>query len=344
MQKAIFAVLALAAAGLAGYLLSSNSGGYSSSSGPVTANAAVSANPWVAAAPGRVEPKGGEVRIGTAVIGRIAEVYVALNDDIEADELLIKLDDAEARARLAAAETQADVREKARDDAKPSSDRKDVREAEDEVYRAERAVTGARIELDYAQASRRKREINDRTLDSSRRRLKEAEERLQRMRIKLAQSQAKTDLPAPSPAEAAVSEARAQVAIAEALLDKTRIRAPRPGRVLQLRAKNGEMVAPSPDAPLVVLGDMSAIQVKAEVDEVDVAKIAVDQKAFIKSVSYPGREFEGTIIKLAPSLSSPEIRARGPRRPTDVEILEVTIELEGETPLLPGMRVDAFFR
>lgn len=299
---------------------------------------------WVVAAPGRLEPKGGMVNIGTAIIGRVSEVYVSLNDEVEGDELLLKLDDAEARARLAAAETQADVREKARDDGRLSDDRKEVRDAEDEVYRAERAATGARIELDYALAGRRNGTVTERTLRNARRRLEQADDRVRRARIKVAKAQADPDLPAPTPAEAAVSEARAQVAIAEALLDKTRVRAPHSGRILILRAKSGEMVAPSPHQPLVVIGDMSGLQVTAEVDEADVAKVEVGQDAYVTSISYPGREFEGKVAKVAPALARPVITQRGARRPTDVEILEVTIDLEGDVPLLPGMRVDAFFR
>lgn len=300
--------------------------------------------PWVVAAPGSVEPKGGMLKIGTAMIGRIQEVYVSLNDEVEKDELLLKLDDAEARARLAAAETQADVREKARDDGRLSADRRKVRDAEDEVYRAERAATGARIELDYALSGRRNGNVGERTLKDARRRLEQAEDRLQKARIKVAQAQADPDLPAPTPAEAAVSEARAQVSIAEALLDKTRIRAPRNGRVLILRAKSGEMVAPSPEAPLIVIGDMSRLQVTAEVDEADVAKISVGQRAYVTSISYPSKEFDGKVTKVAPALARPVITQRGARRPTDVEVLEVTIELEEDVPLLPGMRIDAFFR
>lgn len=299
--------------------------------------------PWVVAAPGRVEPNGGMIKIGTAIIGRVADVYISLNDEVEANELLLKLDDAEARARLAAAETQADVREKTRDDRKLSKDRKDVRKAEDEVYRAERASTGARIELDYALSGRRNGTVTERTLRNSRRRLEQADERLRKARIRVARAQADPDLPAPTPAEASVSEARAQVAIAEALLDKTRVRAPRNGRVLILRAKSGEMVAPSPMQPLVVIGDMGGLQVTAEVDEADVAKVEVGQKAYVKSISYPGKQFEGKVAKVAPALARPEITQRGARRPTDVEVLEVTIDLEGDVPLLPGMRVDAFF-
>lgn len=340
MWKMLFGVIALGAAAYAGFLASGNLDNYGNDEAEDSSPAVT----WVAAAPGRVEPKGGEVRVGTAIVGRVAEVYVSDNDKVEEDELLFKLDDAEARARLAAAETEADVREKIRDDRKLSSDRKDVRDAEDEVYRAERALTGARIELDYALSGRRNGSVSEKRVDDARRRLKEAKSRVERGRLSVARAQSKSNLPAPSRSEAAVSEARAQVAITEALLDKTRVRAPRAGQILQIHAKNGEMVAPSPTRPLVVIGDMSVMQVQAEVDEADVSKIKIGQRAYVTNLSYPDRKFEGKVVTMAPSLAAPTILQRGPRRPTDVEVLEVTIELDGEVPLLPGMRADVFFR
>ena len=142
----------------------------------------------------------------------------------------------------------------------------------------------------------------------------------------------------------ALTSARANVALAASQLDKTRIRTPRAGNVLQLNAKKGEIVAPSPEQPLSVVGDMSNVRVKAEVDDGDVAKIKVGQKAFVRSINYPGRDFEGTVADLAPTMATPRISARGPRRPSDIEVLEMTINLDGKVPLLPGMRVDAFVR
>ncbi|MEE8098626.1 MAG: HlyD family secretion protein, partial [Hyphomicrobium sp.] len=67
-------------------------------------------------------------------------------------------------------------------------------------------------------------------------------------------------------------------------------------------------------------------------------------KAFVRSINYPGRDFDGRVTALAPTMATPRIGARGPRRPTDIEVLEMTIELDGDVPLLPGMRVDAFVR
>ena len=56
------------------------------------------------------------------------------------------------------------------------------------------------------------------------------------------------------------------------------------------------------------------------------------------------QQFEGKVTELAPSLGIPRMGSRGARRATDVEVMEVMIDLEGSVPLLPGMRADAFFR
>src|SRR5688572_8545711 len=100
MLRVIGAIMALGLAGVAGYLVSSQ---YPAKIRASTAEVATPAIAWVAAAPGRVEPRGGAVDVGTAIIGRVADVFVGLNDQVEEGQLLLKLDDSEARARLAAA-------------------------------------------------------------------------------------------------------------------------------------------------------------------------------------------------------------------------------------------------
>ncbi len=339
MMKNLGFLALLAVAGLGGYL------GYREFSGK--SNEVISPEaaemPWVAAAPGRVEPKSGELRIGTSLLGRVTKVHVKVDDKIEDGELMVELDDAEARARLGSAETNAESLREEREKSTVSG-REDVRKAEDSIYSAERAVTGARIELDYSLAAKRTGNGTEQTVVDARKRLTDANERLERERLNYVKAQSRSNLPAPNRAESAVSAARTEVRMAEALLDKTRIRAPDAGTVLQLNAKVGEIVSPSPDAPLVTVGDMSAVRVKAEVDEGDIAKITVGQKAFVKSLSFPGKDYEGTVSRLAPTLASPKIGPRGPRRANDIETREVTINMDGNVPLLPGMRVDAFFR
>ena len=118
MLKTVGIVAALVAAAVGGYVLSE--GTYFSGETKTTKAEAKTGTPWVAAAPGRVEPGNGEVNIGAAILGQVADVPVKLNDKVEEGELLIRLDDEEARARLAASEAEAGLRKRQRD-AEPST-------------------------------------------------------------------------------------------------------------------------------------------------------------------------------------------------------------------------------
>ncbi len=299
---------------------------------------------WVAAAPGRVEPKSGQIRIGTGIAGRVMDVAVHTNDRVTEGEVLIRLEDKEARARLTGAEAEVAARKRERDAQPATAGRENVRKAEDAVFAAERAVTNARFELDAVLAADRKSPGSPQALLQARKRLAEAKDKLRQEHVAFAAAHARTAVPAPNRLEAALIAARTEVTMAEELLDKTRIRAPITGSVLQVNAKRGELVAPSPDLPLLAMGDMTVIRVRAEVDEQDVAKIKLGQKAFVRSSAYPGKDFEGKVTELAPSLGLPRMGSRGARRATDVEVMEVMIDLDGPVPLLPGMRADAFFR
>jgi HlyD family secretion protein len=94
----------------------------------------------------------------------------------------------------------------------------------------------------------------------------------------------------------------------------------------------------------VVIGNLVSLRVRAEFEERDVSKLRVGQAAVVRSDAFPGKDFEGKVTSLAQSLAPSRLGQRGPRKPTDVDVLEVLIELNGQPPLLPGMRVDVFLR
>jgi HlyD family secretion protein len=298
--------------------------------------------PGVAAAPGRVEPRSGQIRVSAGIGGKVEKVAVKMNDRVAEGEVLIRLEDKEARARLSAAEAEAAVRKRERDGQTATAGRDSINKAEDAVYNAERSVMSARFELDDAIAADRNNP-NSQNLSSARRRHSDAIDRLRQEQSALASAISRSGTPAPNRLEAGLIASRSEVTLAESVLDKTRIRAPIAGKVLQIHAKVGEMVGPAMEIPLAVMGD-TAVRVRAEVDEHDVAKIKVGQRVFVKNTAYQGQEFDGKVAELAPSLALPRMGSRGARRATDVEVMEVLIDLDGNVPLLPGMRVDAYFR
>jgi len=357
MARKLAILAGLASLGLAGFAVALmitpgnpiqiRFGSSSTTTTPAASQTAAPQLAWVAAAPGRVEPRSGQIRIGTGVAGKVEKVSVNMNDRVAEGEVLIRLEDKEARARLSSAEAQAALSKRERDNPpagapKETSSRDSMNKAEDSVYNAERAVMSARFELDDAIAADRKTPGNQ-ALAGARRRHADAVDRLRQEHSALASAISRSGSVAPIRLEAGLIAARSEVTLAESLLDKTRIRAPIAGKVLQINAKLGELVAPTPELPLVVMGDMSIVRVRAEVDEPDVAKIKLGQRVSVKNNAYPGREFDGKVAEIAPSLALPRMGSRGARRTTDVEVMEVLIDLDGSVPLLPGMRVDAFF-
>ncbi|HML43551.1 MAG: efflux RND transporter periplasmic adaptor subunit [Hyphomicrobium zavarzinii] len=298
---------------------------------------------WAASATGRVEPKEGEIRISSEVPARIVEVIAKTNDRVAAGDVLVKLDSDDLIPKLIAAESEAEVRIRERDEEEATGVALERRKAEDALNDSERARFRAQGDLDEAvRQSKNGGDAN--AVTAAREKLAEADKKVAEDRAALDTILAKPDLPLPTRLESALIAARTDVAQVENAIERTRVRAPSDGTVLNVWARAGEMAAPSPDAALVLFGDISSLRVRAEVEERDVTRIRVGQRVVVRADAFPDKDFEGVVTQLAPALGSPRITTRGPRRPNDVEVLEVLIGLDGTPPLLTGMRVDAFFR
>ncbi|MFN3624196.1 MAG: HlyD family secretion protein [Hyphomicrobium sp.] len=299
---------------------------------------------WAASATGRVEPKSGEVRIAADVPGRILEIPADLNERVQKGDLLVRLDDDDALTKVAAARAEEQVRVRERNEEDARGLQQERRNAEDAVANAERAVFGAQQEFDDALDEKRTKNSSQETVDTARTKLEDARKTLADKKAALATTNAKSGMPLPTRLESALAVARAELLGAELGVEHTRVRAPFDATVLNVTAKEGEIATPSPENTLLVIGDLSSMKVRAEVEERDAAKIHVGQRVVVRADAYPDQDFEGRVSSIAQSLSQPNIVSRGPRRPNDVEVLEALVDLDGVPPLLTGMRVDVFFK
>jgi HlyD family secretion protein len=301
---------------------------------------------WTATAPGRVEPRGGEIRISAPSAGRVVEIPVRVNDRVRAGDLLLRIEDDELRIRLAAADAELAVRRRDRDAETVQRLAQDRRQAEDAVSTAERALLNQRAELDrLAMLLRAGRQgVTEEAVASQRTAVQAAVEKADQEREALRRAQAATGVPVQTRLEAAVTAARAEVSLLETALERARIRAPADGTVLQLLTRVGETAAASPEQALVVLGDVSSLQVRAELEDRDLAKVRAGQAVTVRSDAFPGVDFAGRVARLAQAVAPARIAQRGPRRPNEQDTLEVMVDLDPGTTLLPGMRVDVFFR
>lgn len=108
--------------------------------------------------------------------------------------------------------------------------------------------------------------------------------------------------------EQALAEAeqvRSQVADAHRLLSETAVRAPRGGVVIRRLVREGELVTAlssfTGGTPIVELADLSALRVRLEINEIDVARLRVGTLAVVEVDAIPERKFRGKVTKISPA-------------------------------------------
>ncbi len=136
---------------------------------------------------------------------------------------------------------------------------------------------------------------------------------------------------------AAAEGAEARFRLAQADLGRRRITAPSSGTILLSRFHPGEFYSAGA-GPLFVLGDMSRLQVRLEVDEID----AHDVQSGAPCALYSDgglRLAEGTIVRLAPKMGRRALPLESPTARADVRIREVFVEINATAPVVPGQRI-----
>lgn len=298
---------------------------------------------WAATAPGKIEPQGGEYRVSAIVPGRIAEVVARAGDQVKQGDLLVRLDDQELAARIAGAAADVALKRFVRDEQGTNTRSKRRYDADDAVFAAEQRQITARLALDRIASARRQRGGKADDVADARAQLQAADAEVVRARAAAADVRNSQGAPDPNPNETALIAARSQWAVLQAMLDQTRIRSPIDGTVIASSAKLGEISAPAAPEPLMIVGDLTQLRVRAEIDGRDIAKVRTGQRATIRLDSTNGVEYSGRVVSIAPGLMPGKLSPRGPRRPGDTDVLEVIVSLDGVPPLLPGLRVDVFF-
>jgi len=104
-----------------------------------------------------------------------------------------------------------------------------------------------------------------------------------------------------------------------------KVKAPVAGQISSLTLRVGDRVTANQN--LFRVADYSAMQITISVDELDVAKAKVGQRATVTLDALPGRQFTGKVAKINPE---------GVFR-NDIATFEVTIQVENPKDLMAGM-------
>jgi membrane fusion protein, multidrug efflux system len=122
-------------------------------------------------------------------------------------------------------------------------------------------------------------------------------------------------------------EYKSRISAQQVRIDQMVLRAPLDGMVLRRDGEVGEIVGPTD--VLFWVGPPLPVQVVAEVNEEEINRIAVGQKAFLRSEAFPGQALRASVSQITPK--------GDPTRKT----FRVYLLLPNDTPLRIGMSVEA---
>lgn len=296
------------------------------------------------AAGGRVEPEGEERVVIPELSGRLKKVHIQEGDTVRAGQLLAEIENADLAAQIEAARAQLQLRQAMLDRLNNGARPEEVREAE--ALLAETAAAEALAEQEFRRiaALSADKQLSRSALDNARSNQASAAARhsAQSERLQLLRLGARTE--DKRIAEAELAGARAELARAEALYAKSQIRSPIAGVVLKRELREGETVVSLSPVPLARIGSMTRLTVRADIDELDIHRIKLGQKAEIRSDALPGQVFTGSVSRVSQRMGKRAAPSENPAEKVDVKVLEALITLDGQPPLPIGLRVDVLIQ
>ena len=293
---------------------------------------------------GIVEPSSRSIAVGSPLSRLVAGVPVKVGDEVKAGDPLFRLDDRDLRGELAVrtASLAAAQAKLARLIALPRAE--DVPPAEARVAETHAQFLDAKNLLALAESVADVRAISREEVDRRRHAAKAAQARLDQAKAELALIKAgawKEDLEVANIEKAA---AEAQVRATEIELDRLVIRAPITGQVLQLNVRTGEFAQAGVSAtPLVILGVVSTLHVRVDIDENDAWR-------FRKGAAAVGSVRGNSQLKatlqfeyLEPYVVPKKSLTGDSSERVDTRVMQAVFSLEsGELPIHVGQQMDVF--
>lgn len=202
------------------------------------------------------------VQVGSQVSGQIKEVLVDFNSEVKTGQLIARLDPENFQHRMHQAKA-------------------DLEAAQASIAVNQATLNEAQRDFDRKNHLVEKRFLSPAELDKARSTREAAEAQL-----KSSQAQGR--------------QREAQLAQARVELNRTAIRAPIAGIVIKRSIEPGQTVAASLQSPelFVIAKNLADMQIETAIDEADIGRIRVDQKATFTVDAFPGRVFEGTVRQM----------------------------------------------
>lgn len=273
---------------------------------------------------GKIEPLD-NFEAHAAVPTTVRKVFVREGDQVQPGQLLVQLDVADARAQVAKAEAQLRASSAELSAVQSGGTREEVFTNQAQLTKAKAAQDAAQRNLDSLQRLEQKGAASPEEVQAAQNRLHASEADLNLLNQKATSRFSPQDV---ERVKAQASDARAALAAAQDMLHKADIRATSAGVVYSLPVREGQFV--NIGDLIVAVANLTDVQVRAFVDEPDIAKLHQGQQVDVTWDALPGRVWHGALTRVPTT-----VVAKGSRN-----VGEFTCEVPNpDKTLLPNVNV-----
>lgn len=207
------------------------------------------------------------VDVGAQVSGQLEKLHVNIGDTVEAGQMLAEIDPKVLIARVEATRAQL------------------------QSQKAQLAEQRAALELAEQQHQRQKKLLSDKATSQDTYQVSLAAVKTTQARIEALRAQ--------------IRETESSLQADEVTLGYTKIHAPMSGTVVDLPARQGQMLNANLSAPVILrIADLSTMTVWTQVSEADVPKLQIGMNAYFTILGKPGLRWSGKLRQILPT---PEI-------------------------------------
>lgn len=293
---------------------------------------------------GIVEPSSENISIGTPLNRVIEHVYVHVGEKVKKGQELFSLEsrdlDANLNLQKAAYESALARSEKLKQLPQPE----DLTAAKINLYNAKIAMESAKSQNEMVSQLPDQRAISQ---EEKNRRLfayRQAEAQLNQAQANYAKIKAGTWKPDLEIADLEVAHAKANVELVNTEIERTVIRSPIDGTVLQVKIHDGEL--PPMDtfkAPLMIIGNVDEMNLRVSINQLDIPFFRADAPAIAYFQGDSKHQFHLQFVRMEPLLVNKQNLTNDIYEKVDTRVMQLIYRFENNNePLYVGQQMDVF--
>jgi HlyD family secretion protein len=290
---------------------------------------------------GLVEASSENISVSLPVAGLVTNVYVKAGDEVRKGQRLFSLDDRDVRAELTLRESNLSLAKAKLERLEAAPRSEEIPPAEARVREAEALLSDAQVQLSMMESVRDKRAIRNEDLERRKRAVSAAEARVSEAAASLKLLKAGTWKEDLDVARAEVRQAASQVDRVRADLERLIVTSPIDGEILQCKVRPGEYASAGLlQQPLILLGSTKHLNVRADVDERDAARVKPGAAVVASVRGDASRQFKLAFARFEPFVVPKKNLTGDSAERVDTRVLQVIYSLAPGTPVRPGQQMD----